>query len=979
SSANETAEIPSFKSESYGVPITFYSPRSPEALFNFMVATIQAKDLRTCSTLVICQQNAEVRHLELELGKRNINTMLLEMDHLTIHNMVHLWSQRYIQHVLIACDDNLKVLEGIPVNFVIHTALPPVEEFKNRLNILTKSKTNAEMLAFILGGPKEELRSLQTQPNKEKNGETPNLIVKPLNKNLEEETSEIAWNSRALNRGNRLVNEVPAMMPEESEIEGWETPPETQAVHFDHAGRIQRQMEIIFEARNRIDIASPPAGSTKDQSSAAMADIASEVDGMTRAQFGVLVWSRDVIVPCYDISGVVDLNPSIRDTMTAMMEEMRDRQARGIQRYAWPHVSCGKSLVAVGPEKIGKSWCFLPSLCQRTYEQMLLRSEKYKGPTSIVVCLNQQQGNQILQWIIKLLDPLNIVGRISYEKVITLWEKDNVQEVADRLSGSVGILVTTPKMLVMLKKLHTKEKPIFDANLVKCLVLDNLSDMMRHLPDTTAKMIDWIIQLLDFGTNGCQLFITTRLWPETLMRKSLLPLVPDVLIVFKDPLEALIYGGASLEVNLIRPGEDSHALVQMLQNRSLNDERIVVMCQTKEEVLDLKYKLAMAGIRAEGIYSDGGLFTVSQWRLKKLALVLLITDNMVNKVKYGPIDQLIHYTPAISWVRFKFRFSMLYSNYVSSMQSPGKSVVLLHQNNFERIWLLADFMMWHQLPRPDHCLRVLAEIRQMKDKLRSSELAKLSLCEQISSYGNCLRWSCRYRHVMWTEEVQPPANYLTMGDFRFQVLTCNSPAHIAVRLNELYPNKVAFLNTLMTQLCQEVHVYYDLEQNRRQHANPKVGETVIVRNLMRYERVVITGTDHNKITVRLLDTGIDVLTYKPSQIFICEERHQNEPCQAMEVRLIGIEPNTMDRIWTKDMRDLVRCSFFSRLQEKQKRIFSARVKLVLSRTIFVQTVVDDKGQDLRSFLLDRFRVHEEAMTMEKLMEIVNASQPTPND
>ncbi|KAH8356868.1 hypothetical protein KR200_004770, partial [Drosophila serrata] len=975
SSANET-EMSSFQFEAFRVPITFSSPRSPEALLDFMVATIKAKDMRTCSTLVICQQKAEVHHVESELGKRKINTMLLETDHITVHHIVPLWAQRYIQHVLIACDDNLMVLEGVPVNFVIHTALPPVEKFKDRLSILTKSKINAEMLAFILDDPEEEIRSLQSEPEKE-NGKTPKLVVKLFNKRLEQETSDIAHGTRALNPENRWPKDVSAMVPQESEIEGWETPPETQAVHFEHAESIQRQMELISEASSRLGKASPPEESIKDKRSPTAAEIASERDGMTRAQFGVLVWSRDVIVPCYDISGV-DLNPSIRDTMTAMMGDMRDRQARGIQRYAWPHVSCGKSLVAVGPERIGKTWCFLPSLCQRTYEQMLLCSKKAYGPTSIVVSLNKQQGNQILHWIIKLLDPLTTAGCICFEQVVTLWEKGNVQEVADRLSRSVGILVTTPEMLVLLKKLHTRETPIFDANSVKCLVLDNLSDMMRHLPDTTAKMVDWIIQFLNFGAKGCQLFITTRLWPETLMRKSLLPLVPDVLIVFKDPLEATIYGRASLEVNVITPGEESRAVVQMLQNRSLNEDRIVVMCQTKEEVLDLKYKLTKAGIQAQGIYSDSGLLMISQWRQKRLAFVLLITDDMVNKMKCGPIDQIIHYTPAISWMRFKFRFSMFYSNYVSSVEGPGKSVVLLQRNNFERIWLLADFIIWHQLPRPDHCLRVLAENRQMKDK-PSSELAKLSLCEQIATYGNCFRWSCRYRHVMWKEEVQPPANYPTEGDFCFQVLTCNSPAHIAVRLNELYPTKIAFLNTPMTQLCHEIHVYYELEQNRRQHTKPKVGEIVIVRNLKRYERVVITGTDINKITVRLLDTGIEVLTYKPSQIFICKERHQNKPYQAMEVRLIGIEPNTIDRIWTKDMRDVVRCCFFSRLQEQHKRIFSARVKFVLSRTIFVETVVDDNGQDLRSFLLDRFRVREEAMSMEKLMNIVDESQPTPKD
>ncbi|KAH8235858.1 hypothetical protein KR032_008978, partial [Drosophila birchii] len=980
SSGDQTAEVPSFKSESYGVPITFATPRSREALLDLMVAAIRAKDLRTCSTLVICQQNAEARIVKSEMEKHNINTTLLDGDLLTTQHMVRLWSQGYIQQVLIACDDHLKLLEGIPVNFVIHTALPPVDKFKERLSIVTKSENKAEMLAFILCGPKEEIRSLESPSVTEKNGKVPKLVVKPLNKNKkQEEASDMAWNTRALTRKSGSTEDVPAKTPEEPEIEGWQTPPEVATAFVDPVGSIRRRMEVILEARS-----SPPypkgssidsAGSTKDQSSKA----ALEGEGMTQAQFGVLAWSRDLIIPCYGLGGVLDLNPLIRDTMMEMIEDMRDHQARAIQRYAWPHVSCGKSLVVVGPEKIGKTWCFLPSLCQRTHEQMLLRSEGHYGPTSIVVCFNHQEGKQILQWIIRLLRPLSTEACIPYKQVVTLWDKSNVLAVADRLSHPVGILVTTPEMLALLKDLDTKKSPIFDANSIKCLALDNLSTMMRHQPHTMAKMVDWIIQLLDFGSDGCQLFVTTRLWPDALMRESLLSRVPDVLIIFKDPLEATIFGKASLEVNLIRPGQESHSLVQMLRDRCLSEQRTVVVCHTKEEVLDIKSKLTKAGIRAEGIYADGGLSMVSQWRLRRLALVLLITDDMVNKVKCGRIDQLIHYNSSVTWMKFKFRFSLLYNNYLSSVEgSPGKSVVLLHQTDFDRIWLLADFMMWHQQPRPDHLLGVLAESRLMKGK-QSSQQANLSLCEHISRYGDCIRRTCRYRHVMWREEVQPPANYLTDGHFRFQVLTCNSPAHIAIRLNELYPTKVTLFNTPMSELCHEMHMYYNLEQNRRWHAEAKVGEIVIVRNLKRYERAIVTEKDNNKIIVRLLDTGIDILGYNPNQIFVCEKRHQNEPCQAMEVCLIGIEPDTLDRCWTKDIRDVVRTDFFKRQGDNQPRIFSARVKLVLSRTIFVETVVDDKGQDLRSFLLDRIRVFEEVMSTEKLMRIVNASQPCPKN
>lgn len=364
--------------------------------------------------------------------------------------------------------------------------------------------------------------------------------------------------------GEEVQTEGPGLEspPETPESDGWETPPEAEAVRSENIDSYTRKLEAILRARNPAGIninSAPPSSadslvSINGQSSRGTSEIAPEEERMTRVQFGVLAQSRDLLIPCYDTTGVPELNPLIRDAMRTL--GIGNSRARGLQRFAWPHVSSGKSLVAVGPETVGKTWCFLPSLCQRTHEQLLQRTEGHYGPTSIVVCFNQQEGNQILTWIIKLLDALPGLPT-PCERVVTLWEKGNAQEVACRLSRTVGILVTTPDMLLQLREWHSAAAPLFDTRSVKCLALDNLSNMLRHMGNTTAKMINWIANLLDFHADGCQLFITTRLWVDTLMRRKLLPLVPDVLILFKDALEASVYGGVSLEIKPTQEGRRS--------------------------------------------------------------------------------------------------------------------------------------------------------------------------------------------------------------------------------------------------------------------------------------------------------------------------------------------------------------------------------------------------------------------------------------
>jgi len=80
-----------------------------------------------------------------------------------------------------------------------------------------------------------------------------------------------------------------------------------------------------------------------------------------------------------------------------------------------------------------------------------------------------------------------------------------------------------------------------------------------------------------------------------------------------------------------------------------------------------------------------------------------------------------------------------------------------------------------------------------------------------------------------------------------------------------------YLKAPMTNLGQQVQRHYELEENRRRHPNPVPGERAVVKNLNRYERVVIVDVDNSKVSVQLLDTSIEILIYNASQVYICEK------------------------------------------------------------------------------------------------------------
>jgi len=485
--------------------------------------------------------------------------------------------------------------------------------------------------------------------------------------------------------------------------------------------------------------------------------------GTTAYNYGVLAWSRHLVAPCYDLGGLSGISNTTRNAIHQLGVDKS--RAKAVQRFAWPHVSSGKPVIVVGNLQTGKTWCYLPTFCQRSHKELQRRPVDGHGPTSIFVCSNQSQGNQIGRWIDSLLRSLD--NEVALEGVVTCWDKDNVADIACRLSQPVGILLTSVHMLLQLLSHHSKKSPIFDVRAVKFIALDNLNDMVRLLPDVTMKVLKRLPEMFDFAQNKCQLFVSGRNWLNDLMVQRILPLMPDVLILFDDALEASIYGGVELDTRIVPEEQKIKHLVAVIRDTNRTDERTVVVCSTASEVLHIRQKLGKMGMDVQICISEANYAQVNQWRRKSPACLLLVTDDVVSKLRCGSITLLIHYSWDTSWMRFKNRFSLFYGNYMAIPQRErGQSVVFARETDVDSIWLISNFLLEHGLPRPTRLLDIVAQHR-LAEPLNT---AMLKLCRQLTAYGDCLRYTCRYRHLLWRPEVLPPDHYPTEGEIRFTVL-----------------------------------------------------------------------------------------------------------------------------------------------------------------------------------------------------------------
>ncbi|XP_043659853.1 putative ATP-dependent RNA helicase SoYb [Drosophila teissieri] len=1048
-------QVPSFKVESRGTSITYASPTSGAASLDFLAHTLRARNAHTWRTILICQQNCEAERLKLELAERDCNTILLPTHDPMARQVLLLWSKGYIHQALILCDDMLEHLEGVEAHLVVHTTLPELNKFEERMEWLSRSAVKAEVLVITAreeeenkkGGKRREAE-LEVQQKLPPKDIKPVVKVDPLNTKHSHETEEtmsltsaesdalpIAENGKehqiTLSMEDTSSNSLEKLQLRQASFEVKNTdlavdesslatarpnaPGDAHLSAAQPSEASEAEFQEWLKARKlryaAKDLDSPPAPSvpleeppcpelpdtttsdvrvvddtasldsfqTVEDSAASLAVEPFSAAGTTVYNYGVLAWSRHLVVPCYDLGGAPDISTTIGQAMHQL--GVAKSRARAVQRFAWPHVSSGKSVVVVGNMQIGKTWSYLPTVCQRSHKELQCRPADGHGPSCIFVCPNQSQGKQIGRWMSTMFRSLG--SEVAFEDVVTHWDKSQVADIVCRLSRPVGILLTSVDLLFELLSTHnSRNAPIFDAQAVKCIALDNLNDMVRLLPDVTTKLLKRLPEVLKLtqsqsqSQTKCNLYVSGRIWHTDLMVQRILPLMrDDVLILFDDALEASVYGGVQLDIKLVQEEEKIEHLKRLFERTQLAEQRAVVVCSSAAEVLQLRRRLDAMGLNAETCVSEACYANVAQWRRQSTVGPLLVTDDVVPRLRCGQLALLVHYSLASSWMRFKQRFSLFYESLKApALHAGGQSVIFVQATDVDSIWILSDFLLKHKLPRPIHLLAILSQRRLAEPQ----HPGRLKLCRQLTAFGDCLRHSCTYRHVMWRHEVPPPAHYPTAGPIRFSVLACHSPASLSVRLGAQFPTVVHFLNVPMTQLGQQVQRHYEVEEHRRRHPNPVPGERAVVKNINRYERADVVSVENNgKVVVQLLDTSTELVSYNASQLYACDAIFKDQPREAMEVRITGLEPQSLDRLWPEDVRNVVRKQFFNRRQNKRNRQFYAVVQATIQQTIFVRDVHDEEGNDLRSFVTSRFRAHQDERCLDKLAAMVQGSRDFP--
>ncbi|XP_032588002.2 putative ATP-dependent RNA helicase SoYb isoform X2 [Drosophila mojavensis] len=934
------------------VEYTYVTPSSEDAGLDFLATCLRTKDFNTVRIVVVCELENQAAKVLKELGKRSIGCLLVNVASKAIDSGILLWNDGLLNSVLVVCDAMLKHLSkigNIKVNFLVHYTQTLPHIFQKRLQLLIPQPAEGTKVLVI----KRKIENLVQQKTGEQKNETLDAQKQTIPtagtaQNIQNSSENISSMSITLNTSSELDEMLPMGPIPNSEIQKVDVPTELDETHstdpkilplapipsseiqkvdapteLDETHSTDPKMvpipnseiqevdapaeldETHSIAKNKIEEVNALSVSGAKDSDGVNVKKASNNQQSSKAQnrpysyttFGIFTWSRTEQISCYSANDVPEFSPYMKEALRR--QNIGQMRAKRVQRFAWRHAASGGSMCIIGNERIGKTWSYLPTLCQhiilKTPPRILDNTDR--GPSCIIVCVNENEGDEIAQLCMGLLGPT----RLDFVQVVKALSRNCIEEVAETMRKPCGILIATVDNLVKLYMLNGKTKSIFNPAALKCVAFDGIDSIWRGGRTHCQKIIYWILTVLRFEKGHSQLFVVGRLWIDSFM-KPLMRELPDILLVFEDALEAAMFAGINFD--FIVSKNYNGEIQKILAEKQMMKKRVVLACSGNIDVSALSKLLNTKSIdnlvieqfdqKTNQLYKD--------WCKSHMSRVLVVAEDAIDKLRGGRIDFLVHYGYS-NWPFFKAQFSIFYNNYLCGIEKfHGISVVVMRPSEFEQAWLFCDFMLKHSRHPPESFLTILNECRIYSDT--SESRSDFPLCRMLKSYGNCIRHLCFFRHFLWDHETKPLDDAPTKGTIKFYVISSVNPAQTAVRLIEKATARY-YMNTPLSYFGDKLRLHYESMLSHPRCTKPLINDVYVLKIHNLYQRVGITRIESaDRIEVKQLDSGVEFYIVKQNELLICYEKFKDEPCEAYDLRITGLAPFNMERIWPDDAKKL---------------------------------------------------------------------------
>ncbi|XP_064548439.1 putative ATP-dependent RNA helicase SoYb [Drosophila montana] len=650
------------------------------------------------------------------------------------------------------------------------------------------------------------------------------------------------------------------------------------------------------------------------------------------------------------------------------MGEMDLQTVLPTQRYSWPHLMKGNTLVLVDRTGSGRSWSYLPPLCSLVMRRMRstpigVNKEPSLGPLAVLLADSVANAQALFNHCTNLMGSY----KTNMLKVVNT-HAHCVKEVHIRLLYSCGILVTTPTHL---KQLLQQDMQLIDPRRLKYFVIDDYDRMRASVPQLLNELLQ-IVQ--NMAITQLQLVLIAQQWHARVFLELVKRFGDNPLLLFGDFLEAAVYGSLKLNVAVLRSSKKTQQLLDYLGVQNPLKRRTIIYCKHDEELTALQQALTEAG------YECIGPTEVANQQIHQL---LLLTDAVQQtQLPVGNFELMVHYSLPESWSKFSYRFHAVSDN-ISNCLVPQNfkqnvvSCVMLDESNSYELPRLVQFLDAHDIELGEHILQMVASCRQLTDQSRQ-------FCPQMLSSGECGQLYCSKRHYPVSVDFQRQlcALWQPKTAVRCNIIKIYDPVHFAVMAVSYKPShseswQEALNLSTLRKLSTALYMHMSIEQNRRPKQLLKIADVCVLHRGIKYQRVrVVDLSDKRLVIVQLMDEGTELLKVKPAELLECDARFTAEPPLAMDVRLCGLVPAVGEGDWRLESTNWVK-EMLSDLSDNQH--LQLIVEFTMFNVVYVKeiAVLQDcpamricvKSTQLHDELINRGYARREKQVMENLRKL----------
>lgn len=267
--------------------------------------------------------------------------------------------------------------------------------------------------------------------------------------------------------------------------------------------------------------------------------------------------------------------------LRATMQTLGIKDLFPMQDSSWRHICKGSSAFVVDNKSSGKTWSYLPSICNAVIDTAC-RIKVHFGPISVIIVADEEQVCRISALCSTLLK-----SHLTQPKVAPFYGERNLVKTKVALLNGCAILVTTYTNFLNLLDLSQNE-PLFDKKSLRHVVVDDLDVITETAGIPEREIFQKISKVCDICKTSkmqAQCVVTSTVCYEVI--DSLRRQISGSLLLIGDPLKAAVYIGTKLK---IIPNSCKFLLESLLHIiRGIESiEKTVIVCNTNEEVNEIK-------------------------------------------------------------------------------------------------------------------------------------------------------------------------------------------------------------------------------------------------------------------------------------------------------------------------------------------------------------------------------------------------------